>query len=268
MTLRPGCAAGWRGGGRRTARCPARSGCRPCRARYCSRRCAPRALTWRATRPGTFPRKRRQPRTRPPRMRPPRRSGRPRSWLMGWSRWPNRSWPGRWPGPMTRRCTRWWCTPAPAPQRRLDLAHRFPEDGVGGLEEARTPGGHRQQAAGADHSPHIRDEPRHIRREEHPEHADHRIEAAVRQRGPGRIAVTEDRVGQALAGGPGAGYLQQRLRDVDAEYVFGGGGTGMGIAGGTTWTSPALRHRDSRAGSIAWPHELRPAVAAMKRHRP
>ena len=41
-----------------------------------------------------------------------------------------------------------------------------------------------------------------------------------------------------------------------------------GIAGGTTWTSPALRHRDSRAGSIAWPHELRPAVATMKRHRP
>ena len=48
------------------------------------------------------------------RLRPrPRRSGRPRTWLTAWSRWRSRSWPARWPGPMTRRCTRSWCTPAP-----------------------------------------------------------------------------------------------------------------------------------------------------------
>ena len=71
---------------------------------------------------------RRPPWTRPPRPDSPdaarrarvrrtragRRSGRPRTWLTAWSRWRSRSWPGRWPGPMTRRCTRWWCTPAPA----------------------------------------------------------------------------------------------------------------------------------------------------------
>ena len=43
----------------------------------------------------------------------PRRSGRRRTWLTGWSRWRSRSWPGRSPGPMTRRSTRSWCTPAP-----------------------------------------------------------------------------------------------------------------------------------------------------------
>ena len=55
-----------------------------------------------------------------------RRSGRRRTWLTGWSRWPSRSWPGRSPGPMTRRSTRWWCTPAPAcsPSRRSGAAGR------------------------------------------------------------------------------------------------------------------------------------------------
>ena len=49
-----------------------------------------------------------------------RPSGPLRTWPTAWSRWPSRSWPGRWPGPTTRRCTRWWCTPAPAcsPGRR------------------------------------------------------------------------------------------------------------------------------------------------------
>src|SRR5438552_10397809 len=76
-------------------------------------------------------------------------------------------------------------------QRWLDVAHGFPESGAGGLEEARAPGGDGQYAAGTDQSPHLRDESRHIRHEEHPEHADHRVKAAVRQRGPGRVAVTE-----------------------------------------------------------------------------
>src|SRR5438552_341733 len=53
-------------------------------------------------------------------------------------------------------------------QRWLDVAHGFPESGVGGLEEARAPGGDGQYAAGAHQSPHLRDEPRHIRHEEHP----------------------------------------------------------------------------------------------------
>ena len=35
VTRTPGCGAGWRGGSRRTGRCPARSGCRRCRARCC-----------------------------------------------------------------------------------------------------------------------------------------------------------------------------------------------------------------------------------------
>ena len=41
-------------------------------------------------------------------------SGPPRTWPTAW--WPSRSrsWPARWPGPMTRRCTRSWSTPAPA----------------------------------------------------------------------------------------------------------------------------------------------------------
>jgi hypothetical protein len=33
-------------------------------------------------------------------------------------------------------------------QRRLDVAHGFPESGVGGLEEVRAPGGDRQYAPG------------------------------------------------------------------------------------------------------------------------
>src|SRR5882724_4957663 len=90
-------------------------------------------------------------------------------------------------------------------QRGLDVAYGFPESGVGGLEEARAPGGDRQYAAGPHQSPHLRDEPRHVRREEHPEHADHRVKAAVRQRGSGRIAVTELDIGQTLAGGPWRG---------------------------------------------------------------
>ena len=75
----------------------------------------------RVIRAGTFPRKRPLPRIRRPRARrrrakpprPPRRSGRPRTWLTAWWRSRSRSWPARWPGPMTRRSTRWWCTPAP-----------------------------------------------------------------------------------------------------------------------------------------------------------
>ena len=55
--------------------------------------------------------------TRPPRtgrLRPPPRwSGPPRTWLTAWSRSRSRSWPGRSPGPTTRRSTRSWCTPAP-----------------------------------------------------------------------------------------------------------------------------------------------------------
>ena len=39
-------AAGWPGGSRRTGRWPAPSGCRRCRARCCSRRCAPPPVTW------------------------------------------------------------------------------------------------------------------------------------------------------------------------------------------------------------------------------
>jgi hypothetical protein len=98
-----------------------------------------RRLTWRPGRPPAFPRKRPRPRTslppRTPRPRarrtPARRtgtprprmrvrrmrarqwSGRPRIWLTAWSRWRSRSWPGRSPGPTTRRSTRSWCTPAP-----------------------------------------------------------------------------------------------------------------------------------------------------------
>ena len=41
-----------------------------------------------------------------------RSSGPLRTWLMAWSPSRSRSWPARWPGPMTRRCTRSWCTPA------------------------------------------------------------------------------------------------------------------------------------------------------------
>ena len=46
--------------------------------------------------------------------------GRPRTWLTAWSRSRSRSWPGRSPGPTTRRSTRSWCTPAPtcSPGRR------------------------------------------------------------------------------------------------------------------------------------------------------
>lgn len=83
--------------------------------------------------------------------------------------------------------------------------------------KARAPGGDGQHAAGTDQAPHLGDELRHIRREEHPEYADHRVKAAIRQRGHGRIARQEPDVGQALAGRPGAGHLQQRLRDVDAK---------------------------------------------------
>jgi hypothetical protein len=38
MTRRLGYSGGWPGGWRRTGRCPARSGCRRCRGRCCSRR--------------------------------------------------------------------------------------------------------------------------------------------------------------------------------------------------------------------------------------
>ena len=65
-------------------------------------------------RPPAFPRKRPPPPARMPRTRDGRRSGRPRTWLTAWSRSQSRSWPGRSPGPTTRRCTRWWCTPVPA----------------------------------------------------------------------------------------------------------------------------------------------------------
>ena len=92
----------------------------------------------------TFPRKRLLPRKRPPRSCCLRRSGRPRTWPTAWSRWRSRSWPGRSPGPMTRRSTRSWCTPAPsvlagpaapAPTRPRGLA--FPRKRRG---PARVPG--------------------------------------------------------------------------------------------------------------------------------
>ena len=59
---------------------------------------------------------------------PPRWSGRPRIWLTGWSRWRSRSWPGRSPGPTTRRSTRSWSTPAPTclPSLRLRPRSAFP----------------------------------------------------------------------------------------------------------------------------------------------
>ena len=63
-------------------------------------------------------------RKRPPRTPGP--CGRPRTWLTAWSRSPSRSWPGRWPGPMTPRSTRWWCTPALTCSPSLRLRPAFP----------------------------------------------------------------------------------------------------------------------------------------------
>src|SRR5512146_2986111 len=66
-------------------------------------------LTWSLRRARTrraFPRERRRP----------RRAGwwrRRRTWPVPSCRWRSRSWRGRWPGPRTRRCTRWASTTAP-----------------------------------------------------------------------------------------------------------------------------------------------------------
>lgn len=65
-------------------------------------------------------------------------------------------------------------------QRRFHLADRFPEQAAGWLEEARSPGGDRQDAAGPDQSPHLRDERRHVRHEKVAEDAHTRVKAALR----------------------------------------------------------------------------------------
>src|SRR5215472_4436618 len=76
-------------------------------------------------------------------------------------------------------------------QRRLDLAHRLPEAGIGRFEQAWPPGRDGQRAAGADQPPHLCGERGHVRCEEDAEYAHHRIEAAARQPGAGRVAVAE-----------------------------------------------------------------------------
>src|SRR5712691_6246810 len=60
-------------------------------------------------------------------------------------------------------------------------AHRFPPDGMSGLEITRPPGRERQLAAGFYHAPQLPNQGFHVGNKKHAEHADDRVKIPVRE---------------------------------------------------------------------------------------
>jgi hypothetical protein len=126
---------------------------------------------------------------------------------------------------------------------------------LAGSDRPAPPCGDRQHAAGSYHAPHFLQESGHVGGEEHAEHAQHRIEAATGQPGPGSVTAAELDIGQSLAGGFGPGQLQHRCGRVNTQHPSS---RSHGVSGGD-------RRRARAAAKIQHGRRRVPAAAVTRR---
>src|SRR5712691_2302461 len=95
--------------------------------------------------------------------------------------------------------------------------HRFPPDGMSGLEITRPPGRDRQLAAGFYHAPQLPNQAFHVGNKKHAEHADDRVEIPVRESERRHVAPTKFHVMKPALCRFGSRQVEKLVREIDSE---------------------------------------------------